>query len=201
MSEDPTAESLKSQVDRLAKFITKYIPGEPSRSEGAIDTAIRLLRDFVHLTPSDARKIWSALMDADHFFEHRDEMNAAIHLSTPIDSPLASKVRVEKDRLERIVMKRSRRITEVEGPSVAEPGEVSERTKISLLKIGPIPLREGDPARKAVLLTRGPSSRTYACASCGDPIGLGVKYVVESDKVRHCEKCIEYTTPVQESAS
>lgn len=40
----PKAETLKSQVDRLAKFIVAEIPGEPSQSEGAVDTAIRLLR-------------------------------------------------------------------------------------------------------------------------------------------------------------
>jgi len=38
------SESLESQTDRLAKFIVKNIPGEPSQSEGAIDTAIRLLK-------------------------------------------------------------------------------------------------------------------------------------------------------------
>ena len=38
------AESLESQVGRLADFISSEIPGEPSQSEGAIDTAIRLLR-------------------------------------------------------------------------------------------------------------------------------------------------------------
>jgi hypothetical protein len=42
--EGAMAESLESQVDRLAKFIMDQIPGEPSQSEGAIDTAIRLLR-------------------------------------------------------------------------------------------------------------------------------------------------------------
>ena len=36
-------ESLESQVDRLANFIIQNIPGEPSQSQGAIDTAIRLL--------------------------------------------------------------------------------------------------------------------------------------------------------------
>lgn len=33
-----------SQIGRLATFITNEIPGEPSRPEGAVDTAIRLLR-------------------------------------------------------------------------------------------------------------------------------------------------------------
>jgi len=36
-------ENLKSQVKRLANFITSEIPGEPSQSEGAIDTAIRIM--------------------------------------------------------------------------------------------------------------------------------------------------------------
>ena len=31
------------QIDKLAKFIMENIPGEPSESEGAVDTAIRLL--------------------------------------------------------------------------------------------------------------------------------------------------------------
>lgn len=39
------SESLHSQVHRLAQFIMNEIPGEPSESEGAVDTAIRLLRE------------------------------------------------------------------------------------------------------------------------------------------------------------
>lgn len=38
-------ESLDSQVDRLANYIMNNIPGEPSQNQGAIDTAIRLLRN------------------------------------------------------------------------------------------------------------------------------------------------------------
>jgi hypothetical protein len=38
-----TAEPLESQVERLARFIMECVPGEPSRPEGATDTAIRLL--------------------------------------------------------------------------------------------------------------------------------------------------------------
>lgn len=41
----PAHEALSSQVDRLARFIMEEIAGEPSQSEGAIDTAIRLLSD------------------------------------------------------------------------------------------------------------------------------------------------------------
>jgi len=37
-------EPLESQIGRLARFIMAEFPGEPSRPEGAVDTAIRLLR-------------------------------------------------------------------------------------------------------------------------------------------------------------
>lgn len=39
-------ESLNSQVDRLAKFIMAEVPGEPSESQGAVDTAIRIIREL-----------------------------------------------------------------------------------------------------------------------------------------------------------
>lgn len=38
------SEPSEQQIKRLADFIMENIPGEPSRSEGAVDTAIRLLR-------------------------------------------------------------------------------------------------------------------------------------------------------------
>ena len=34
----------ESQIDRLANFIMAEVPGEPSQSEGAGDTAIRVIR-------------------------------------------------------------------------------------------------------------------------------------------------------------
>ncbi|HEU01415.1 hypothetical protein LCGC14_0273180 [marine sediment metagenome] len=37
-------EPLGSQIDRLASFIIAEVPGEPSESDGAIDTAIRIIR-------------------------------------------------------------------------------------------------------------------------------------------------------------
>jgi len=36
-------EPLERQIDRLANFIMEHVPGEPSRNEGAVDTAIRCL--------------------------------------------------------------------------------------------------------------------------------------------------------------
>lgn len=40
---DRAVEPLDGQVARLAGWIVEHVPGEPSRSEGAIDTALRLL--------------------------------------------------------------------------------------------------------------------------------------------------------------
>lgn len=37
-------ESTERQVGRLAQFILDHVPGEPSENEGAVDTAIRLLK-------------------------------------------------------------------------------------------------------------------------------------------------------------
>lgn len=38
-------QSKAGQIDKLSEFILTNIPGEPSRNEGAIDTAIRLLKE------------------------------------------------------------------------------------------------------------------------------------------------------------
>ncbi len=37
-------ESAEEQIDRLANFIMAEVPGEPSQSQGAVDTAIRIIR-------------------------------------------------------------------------------------------------------------------------------------------------------------
>lgn len=34
------------QIDRLAQFIMNEVPGEPSQSEGAVDCAIRVIREL-----------------------------------------------------------------------------------------------------------------------------------------------------------
>lgn len=36
--------SLQGQIDKLADFILEEVEGEPSQSEGAVDTAIRVIR-------------------------------------------------------------------------------------------------------------------------------------------------------------
>jgi hypothetical protein len=54
-------EPLEDQIARLAGFIAEQVPGEPSRSEGAVDTAIRLLRDAY--APADLDDTDPALID------------------------------------------------------------------------------------------------------------------------------------------
>lgn len=60
------SESLEDQVQRLADFIAEYVPGEPSASEGAVDTAIRILAK--HYGPGavnvDAERIAEAVRKA-----------------------------------------------------------------------------------------------------------------------------------------
>lgn len=47
------AEPLAEQVDRLARFIMERVPGEPSQSQGAIDTAIRVIASLLEDCPDD----------------------------------------------------------------------------------------------------------------------------------------------------
>ena len=56
-------ESLPSQVNRLATFISEEIPGEPSKSEGAIDCAIRLLRKAYVRDPDNSYLLLSVTQD------------------------------------------------------------------------------------------------------------------------------------------
>ena len=44
MSKMIEIETAEQQIDRLAKFILDEVHGEPSRSEGAVDTAIRIIK-------------------------------------------------------------------------------------------------------------------------------------------------------------
>ena len=47
MTEAERLADLERQIDRLADFILEHIPGEPSQSQGAIQTAIRLLTNWM----------------------------------------------------------------------------------------------------------------------------------------------------------
>lgn len=49
-------ETSEQQIQRLGHFIMDEIPGEPSQSEGAVDTAIRLLKKTL-ITESDSNLI------------------------------------------------------------------------------------------------------------------------------------------------
>lgn len=50
--------SLKGQIDRLARFIIKEIPGEPSKNEGAIECAIRIMKTAKKEKAKLAGKFW-----------------------------------------------------------------------------------------------------------------------------------------------
>ena len=51
---EQNGDSVEVQMDRLAQFIMDEVPGEPSRDEGAVDCAIRLLRlAYGRLAPED----------------------------------------------------------------------------------------------------------------------------------------------------
>ena len=39
-----TEQTAADQINDLAEFIMQHVPGEPSRSEGAVDTAIRVIQ-------------------------------------------------------------------------------------------------------------------------------------------------------------
>jgi hypothetical protein len=46
-------KQLSEQIERLAQVIIHEIPGEPSQSQGAIDTAIRIMREQGALDAAD----------------------------------------------------------------------------------------------------------------------------------------------------
>lgn len=48
------AEPLSAQIERLASFIMEHVPGEPSQSEGAVDCAIRIIRNSLTTPPASA---------------------------------------------------------------------------------------------------------------------------------------------------
>jgi hypothetical protein len=51
--QDAVLEDYRDQVDALAKFIMAEIPGEPAQSEGAVECAMRLLRDYAAIRQDD----------------------------------------------------------------------------------------------------------------------------------------------------
>jgi hypothetical protein len=52
---DSGALSADEQIDALAEVIMHEIPGEPSRSEGVVECAIRLLR-AAYASPNDGSR-------------------------------------------------------------------------------------------------------------------------------------------------
>lgn len=61
--ERATVNDLSGQIDRLAGFILNSVPGEPSQSEAAVDTAIRVIKNLV-IEVSRLNSVNTALNDA-----------------------------------------------------------------------------------------------------------------------------------------
>lgn len=92
------AESLRSQLDRLANVILHEIRPQPVKGENKIDTAIRLLRaqakpETVHvaLTPREARQTVFALL---RMAERIDPTSYAENSTSDFIKALAKKVDV-----------------------------------------------------------------------------------------------------------
>lgn len=84
VQESEAGESLRSQVDRLAAYILSDVPGEPSQSQGAIDTAIRVMgQSRSVLVARDAE------LEAARGLIERAEayLAAAVRLRTPREYP------------------------------------------------------------------------------------------------------------------
>ena len=50
--------SLYLQINELASFIMNEVPGEPSQSQGAVDTAIRIIRELQAENSELKEKAW-----------------------------------------------------------------------------------------------------------------------------------------------
>ena len=60
-----SVERDREQIDRLAMFILEEVEGEPSQSEGAVDTAIRIIRDLTaELASMRAPNVYGAELGA-----------------------------------------------------------------------------------------------------------------------------------------
>ena len=64
----------QAEIERLGQFILHEIPGEPSQSEGAVDTSIRLIR-ALRTKLVEARKILMAVED----LHELDELSRLVH--------------------------------------------------------------------------------------------------------------------------
>ena len=85
--------NLQEQIDQLANFIIAEIPGEPSQSQGAVDTAIRIMADerangagLVAVL----RGVRQRLLDASHSEVVAIRAEGYIHTVNQIDVALAN---------------------------------------------------------------------------------------------------------------
>ena len=65
---DMKTETLKSQVKRLAEFIMQECKGYPNQSEGAIDCAMRIIKDLkkTSLNPERVREVFDKYGEIDY---------------------------------------------------------------------------------------------------------------------------------------
>ncbi|MBA7633886.1 hypothetical protein ES703_41457 [subsurface metagenome] len=56
------SESAEEQIQRLATFIMLEVDGEPSQSEGAVDCAIRVIKQLIHARVDSANHLIGKLL-------------------------------------------------------------------------------------------------------------------------------------------
>ena len=74
--------------------------------------------EYIQAHRSDLEKILQALKWAEQFFVHKNESDAALHLSDTVQSPLTSSIKLARQRVDGLLA--GVNIREVEGPG---PGE------------------------------------------------------------------------------
>ena len=85
--------ALSDQIGRLADFIMREIPGEPSQSQGAVDTAIRLLKQIVVLREQNEIDVINGEAWAERAREaerERDTLRAEVERGEGQNDPLES---------------------------------------------------------------------------------------------------------------
>lgn len=99
MSEAQKGELVREQIDRLVRFIMDEVPGEPSRSEGAVDTAIRAMRDLRAEVArlNDGNHMYHARMrqleeEIDRLTADRDHLTAMLSEATTREEKLEAEI-------------------------------------------------------------------------------------------------------------
>lgn len=89
-------DALASQINRLAEFIMQHIPGEPSKSEGAVDCAIRIMTEQQTKMDAWGIVITDACMQRDMADAYVDELQTKLDRAKAFH-PRATKL-IEKEK-------------------------------------------------------------------------------------------------------